>query len=93
MPLIDINDRQANSSSRLLALDDALIRLSQLDSHKAELVKLRYFCGLTIEEAAQTLGVSSATANRYWNYARAWLQVELSAGVSSDDDALQSCEK
>ena len=57
----------------LLALDEALNRLAALDPIKAELVKLRYFAGMTIEEAADALGVSSATAKRYWNYARAWL--------------------
>ncbi|WP_165250376.1 ECF-type sigma factor [Paludisphaera soli] len=57
----------------LLALDEALARLAAEDPQKAELVKLRYFAGLTIEEAAQALGISAATAKRYWAYARAWL--------------------
>ena len=57
----------------LLALDDALNRLAGVDPVKAELVKLRYFAGMTIEEAADALGISSATAKRYWTYARAWL--------------------
>jgi RNA polymerase sigma factor (TIGR02999 family) len=62
---------------KLLALDEALARLEQLDPPKAHLVKLRYFAGLTIREAADTLGVSTATADRYWAYARAWLQREM----------------
>jgi RNA polymerase sigma factor (TIGR02999 family) len=57
----------------LLALDDALAALAAEDPTKAELVKLRYFAGLSIEEAARSLGISPATAKRYWVYARAWL--------------------
>jgi DNA-directed RNA polymerase specialized sigma24 family protein len=57
----------------LLALDEALDRLAELDSVKAELVKLRYFTGMTIEEAAEALAISPATAKRYWTYARTWL--------------------
>ncbi len=65
----------------LLALDEALIRLEQLDKIKADLVKLRYFAGLTITQAAKALGVSTTTANRYWTYARAWLHEELTSDV------------
>jgi RNA polymerase sigma factor (TIGR02999 family) len=57
----------------LVALDEALNQLAAVDSTKAELVKLRYFAGLTIEEAADVLGISPATAKRYWTYSRAWL--------------------
>ncbi len=57
----------------VLALDEALTRLAALDSAKAELVKLRYFAGLSLEEAAAALGISRATASRHWTYARAWL--------------------
>jgi RNA polymerase sigma factor (TIGR02999 family) len=68
---------------KLIALDDALSRLSEKDSVKAELVKLRYFTGLTNQEAAETLGISTATADRYWAYARAWLQKEIAAALES----------
>jgi DNA-directed RNA polymerase specialized sigma24 family protein len=61
----------------VLALDDALARLAQLDAVKAELVKLRYFAGLTSDQAAEVLGLSPATADRYWAFARAWLFREL----------------
>jgi RNA polymerase sigma factor (TIGR02999 family) len=61
----------------LLALDEALDRLAEKDAVKAELVKLRYFAGLTIAESAKALGISDATADRYWAYARAWLHQEL----------------
>ena len=57
----------------LVALDEALDRFAAIDPQKAELVKLRYFAGLTIEEAADALGISPATAKRHWNYSRAWL--------------------
>jgi RNA polymerase sigma factor (TIGR02999 family) len=66
----------------LLAVDEALERLQKLDPPKAELVKLRYFAGMTIPEAAQALGISVPTANRYWAYARAWLHEDL----AGDDD-------
>lgn len=61
----------------LLALDEALRRLSQIDPAKAEVVKLRYFAGLTIEQTAASLGLSPATAKRLWTYARAWLIREM----------------
>jgi RNA polymerase sigma factor (TIGR02999 family) len=68
----------------LEALDEALNRLAEKDPVKADLVKLRHFAGLTIEEAAQALGISMTTANRYWRYARAWLHQEI---TSSDPTA------
>lgn len=62
---------------QLLALNDALDRFATLEPQQAELVKLRYFVGLTIEEAADILGISEATAKRWWAYARAWLFNEI----------------
>ena len=64
----------------LLALNEALDKFGRLDPAKAELVKLRYFAGLTIAEAAEILGVSEPTAKRHWVFARAWLQAEITAG-------------
>jgi RNA polymerase sigma factor (TIGR02999 family) len=61
----------------LLRVDEALQKLAQEDSVKAELVKLRFFIGLSIAEAGQSLGLSESTAKRYWAYARAWLYEEL----------------
>jgi RNA polymerase sigma factor (sigma-70 family) len=61
----------------VLDLDDALTRLAAKHPEKAELVKLRYFAGLSGDEAAAVLGISPATADRYWTYARAWLVREL----------------
>lgn len=62
---------------QLLALNDALDRFAELEPRQAELVKLRYFVGLSIEEAAEILGISKATAKRWWAYARAWLFHEI----------------
>jgi RNA polymerase sigma factor (TIGR02999 family) len=64
----------------VLALNDALGRFEAIDPAKAELVKLRFFAGLTIPQAAEALGISATTAERYWSYARAWLHAELSKG-------------
>ncbi|HYT92802.1 MAG TPA: ECF-type sigma factor [Gemmataceae bacterium] len=61
----------------LLALDEALEKLAAKDPQKARLVELRYFAGLTGEQAAEVLGISPTTADRYWAYARAWLQAEV----------------
>ncbi len=57
----------------LLALDQDLAQLAAADARKAELVRLRYFAGLTLEQAAELLGISRATADRHWAFARAWL--------------------
>ena len=61
----------------LLALDEALSRFAAEEPAKADLVKLRFFAGLTIADAARALGISEATAERYWAYARVWLYAEL----------------
>ena len=63
---------------QLLALNDALDRFAKLEPQQAELVKLRYFVGMKIPEAAEILGISEATAKRWWAYARAWLFNEIS---------------
>jgi RNA polymerase sigma factor (TIGR02999 family) len=63
---------------QMLALNEALDRFAVLEPQQAELVKLRYFVGLKIEEAAEILGISKATAKRWWAYARAWLFNEVS---------------
>lgn len=64
----------------LLALDEALDKLTVQDPAKARLVELRYFAGLTGEQAAAVLGISPTTADRHWAYARAWLQAEVMRG-------------
>lgn len=76
-----LQDQPASSSGTspddLLAISDALEKLSLEDPQKAELVKLRYFAGLTMPEIAEMLGISRATASRYWTYAKAWLYDEI----------------
>jgi RNA polymerase sigma factor (TIGR02999 family) len=64
-------------NDQLPALDAALTKLATEDPAKAELVKLRYFAGLTVDQAAELLGISRATAVRHWTYARAWLFDEI----------------
>jgi RNA polymerase sigma factor (TIGR02999 family) len=63
----------------LVALDEALSRLAETEPAKAELVKLRFFAGLTMPEAAAALDISLATAERYWTFAKSWLYAELAA--------------
>ncbi len=77
---IDIHELELAAPAgdeQLLAINEALERFAVLDKRKAELVKLRYFVGLTIEEAARAMGISEATAKRWWEYARAWLYTEI----------------
>jgi RNA polymerase sigma factor (TIGR02999 family) len=69
---------ESEPDAELLALDEALTRLAEKDAAKAELVRLRYFAGLTLDECAKVLGISPATADRWWAYARAWLHLEIS---------------
>jgi RNA polymerase sigma factor (TIGR02999 family) len=64
-------------STNLIALDEALTKLAEEEKTVAELVKLRYFAGLTLSQAAEIIGVSRRTADRYWAYARAWLYQEI----------------
>lgn len=71
----------------LLALDEALDHLAEMDPRKAELVKLRYFVGMTIDEAAQALDISAATANRYWVYSRAWLFKAMNENNSQENSS------
>jgi RNA polymerase sigma factor (TIGR02999 family) len=77
--LSDLQPAAADQDERLLDLDEALSRLEQDDAEKARLVKLRFFAGLTNEEAAAALGISTATAQRAWAYCRAWLRAEMDA--------------
>ena len=78
-----IPDQQ--KAKRLLALNDALMGLEQAQPQKAQLVKLRFFGGMTIGEAADVLGISTTTADRYWRFARAWLKTELDKDQTLDN--------
>ena len=73
VPLSDVELAAEAPAEELLSLDAALDRFAAVDPVKAELVKLRYFVGLSEADAAEALGISRATASRYWTYARAWL--------------------
>ncbi len=75
--LPDIEMADAGPRLDVLALHEALTKLEQQDQRRAELVKLRFFAGLTIAEAAQALGISESTADNDWAYARSWLRVEM----------------
>jgi len=82
---IDLDDAVLSVQSNitlddLLALDEALDRLSEWDRTKAELVKLRFFGGLTCEQAAKALDISRSTAAEHWEYARVWLRLEMAEG-------------
>ena len=69
------------SDPQVLVLDDALTRLAETKPDHAKLIELRFFGGLTGDEAAAALGISAATADRQWRFAKAWLQVELTTSV------------
>jgi len=77
LPVEDLDIASDAEPEELLRVDDALARLAKEDPLKAELVKLRFFVGLRIPEAAEILGISPTTAKRHWTFARAWLYSEL----------------
>jgi len=77
---VDLGDNDLSiegPSDDLIAIDEALTKLEGIDKVKCDLIKLRYFAGLNIEQAAGILGISQPTAKRYWRYARAWLFREI----------------
>ncbi|HXC99408.1 MAG TPA: sigma-70 family RNA polymerase sigma factor [Verrucomicrobiae bacterium] len=77
---LDVNDIEIAAPAKdeeLLAINDALEEFAKMDKQKAELVKLRYFVGLKVEETAEVLGISVPTAMRWWNYSRAWLYQKI----------------
>lgn len=74
-------------SEDLVALDAALTKLAMTDPVAVELVKLRYFAGLTMSEAADSLGLAPRTAERMWSYARAWLHREVAAPAADDPES------
>jgi RNA polymerase sigma factor (TIGR02999 family) len=78
--LADVQPAVGGPDLDLLALSEALDKLAARDPRQAELVKLRFFAGLTIEEAAAVLGISTSTAENDWAHARCWLRVEMDVG-------------
>ncbi len=83
--LPDIELADAGPRLDLLALHEALTKLEQQNRRRAELVKLRFFTGLTIAEAARALGVSESTADNDWAYARSWLRLEIEGRAGTGD--------
>jgi RNA polymerase sigma factor (TIGR02999 family) len=77
LELADLEPALVGPDDNLLALSEALEKLERQDKRKSDLVKLRFFAGLTIEQAAQALGISTSTAENDWAYARCWLRLEL----------------
>jgi len=77
MQLLDLT---LSTPAENVALDEALANLQRSDKVKADLVKLRYFAGLTGEQAAEVLGISHSTADEHWAYAKAWLRFEITKG-------------
>lgn len=71
---------------QLLAVNEALAKFATVDARKAELVKLRYFVGLTFEAAPEILGIAVPTAKQWWAYARAWLRVEMTGAETTVPD-------
>jgi RNA polymerase sigma factor (TIGR02999 family) len=82
--LSDIQPAVGGPDLDLLALNEALDNLARRDPRQAELVKLRFFAGLTIEQAAEVLGVSTSTAENDWAHARCWLRLEMEGGRGID---------
>ena len=80
VPLEEVLGRPEGSSPDLLVLNDALNRLAELDPQKAKVVELRFFGGCTIDETAEALCIGTATVEREWRFARAWLRAELENG-------------
>ena len=78
----DVDVAATANDARILRVNDALEKFAIDEPEKAELVKLRYFAGLTLEEAAQALDIAEPTARRWWAYARAWLLKEMSENRS-----------
>ncbi|MHC4559894.1 MAG: ECF-type sigma factor [Planctomycetota bacterium] len=80
---VNLNDEELaveGPSDNLIALDEALVKLAEIDKVKADLVKLRYFAGLTLEQTAGVLKLPERTAKRYWAHARAWLYRQVTDG-------------
>jgi RNA polymerase sigma factor (TIGR02999 family) len=78
LALEEVDPQIEGPSYDLLALNEALDKLERTDKVKADLVKLRFFAGLTVQQAAKALGISTSTADNYWAYARCWLRLEIS---------------
>ena len=84
--LLDVAAKASRQTVDILAMDEALAKLEAEHARKAELVRLRFFAGLTLAEAAQTLKISPSSADNDWAYAKAWLRLELDGSDNLDED-------
>jgi RNA polymerase sigma factor (TIGR02999 family) len=87
----DIEGTNVGSDLDLLALNEALEKLERQDKRRAQVVKLRFFAGLTIEETALALGISTSTADSDWAYARCWLRLEIE-GLKGPESGVEGSE-
>src|SRR5213592_2987719 len=85
VPLEEVDPPTGTPPEDLLALDEALEQLARLDPTAGQLVKLRYFAGLSVEQAAATLDLATATAYRHWSFARAWLHSQIGDRPAASD--------
>lgn len=83
--LEDIHALTQRRSEEILALDEALERLSEIDPMKCQIVEMRHFGGMTVDETAEVLGVAPITVMRHWNFAKAWLNREMGGGNPPED--------
>jgi RNA polymerase sigma factor (TIGR02999 family) len=84
---VTLDDASAGLEPRsidLLALDEALTRLAKVDARQAQIVELRFFGGLSVEETAEVIGMSAGTVAREWTYSKAWLHAALTGGVPDE---------
>jgi RNA polymerase sigma factor (TIGR02999 family) len=86
LPLEEVDIGAPEPAVDLLAVNDALEKFEGIDKAAADLVKLRYYAGLTLPQAAEALGISSSTADRQWAYARAWLHAKLREDDPESED-------
>ena len=86
VPLDEVDPPTGTPPEDLLALDEALVQLTRLDPAAGQLVKLRYFAGLSVEEVAATMNLSPATAYRHWAFARAWLHSQFTGRPADSAD-------
>ncbi len=84
--LTDVEPEVEGPNVDVLALNEALEKLEKREPRKAELVKLRYFAGMTNQQAAKTLGISASAADNDWTYAKSWLRVEMSKAAGPESD-------
>lgn len=92
---VELDDAMALTSQRavdMIGLDSALTRLAAIDPEQARIVEMRFFGGLSVEETAEVLNISTASVKRYWNSAKAWLYREIEKGNAGDTRTLEASQ-